>query len=252
MSASIVLADLLVAFGPRHVLEVGALEIEAGQRVALLGPSGSGKSTLLRCLAGLELPRRGEIRMDGRLATEGGRHKVAPHRRGVAMVFQDLGLWPHMSVRQTLRFCAPRRALGAVAREEAVGSMIHRLGLAGRERAHPGQLSGGEQQRLALGRALMAQPAVLLLDEPFTALDLILRRELLQMLLGLHKDLGFTLLHVTHDPTEALLVADRLLLLESGRIVWDGPPEGLVHQETGLGGRLAQALRWWARVDWGP
>jgi len=247
-SATIAMTELTVRFGPRLALDDVSLDVGPGERVSILGPSGSGKSTLLRCLAGLAQPDQGEIRLGDRLATQGGRHLVAPSRRGMAMVFQDLGLWPHLSIRRTLELCAGRRVGGAVARREAVASMIARLDLSGRERSRPGDLSGGEQQRLALGRALIAQPKVLLLDEPFTALDLLLRRSLIEMVNELQRDLGFTLIQVTHDPLEALRLAERIVLLEAGRIVWDGPAEALDGLSEGFGAELVQALRWW-RAD---
>ncbi len=235
--AGIDITDLSVRLGAVRALEGVSLSIEPGERVSVLGPSGSGKSTLLRCLAGLQPAQRGEIRIGETVATRGGRHLLPPQARGMAMVFQDLGLWPHLSIRRTLEFTARRR--------DAVPAMVERLGLSGRERSRPGALSGGEQQRLALGRALIAEPAALLLDEPFAALDLILRRSLIEMLDGLQRELGFTLIQVTHDPLEALRIAHRIVLLQEGHVVWDGPAVELNEQTEGLGAELVQALHWW-------
>ncbi len=244
-AASIAVTDLTVRFGGRVALDRVSLDLGPGERVSILGPSGSGKSTLLRCLAGLEHPAQGEIRIGDRLATQGRRHLLAPRHRSMAMVFQDLGLWPHLSIGQTLNFCARPRAASGATRSDAVSAMVERLELSGRERSRPGELSGGEQQRLALGRALIAEPAVLLLDEPFTALDLLLRRSLIEMLNALQRELGFTLIQVTHDPTEALRIAERIVLLEKGRIVWDGPAQELAGVSEGFGAQLVQALHWW-------
>lgn len=247
--AALSIAELSVRLGHRQVLDRVSLELHAGERLALLGPSGSGKSTLLRCVAGLHEQRiSGEISLHGRRVTQAGRQRVPPAERGVAMVFQDLALWPHLSVARTLRFACGRRYRSRDERRAAITEMIRRLGLQGRETARPAHLSGGEQQRLAIGRALMANAPLLLLDEPFGALDLPLRLEIIALLRELQESLGFAVLHVTHDPLEALRVARRVACLEAGRIVWSGDVDSLPGQTDGPAAPLARALRQWMRT----
>lgn len=246
---ALTIRDLTVRWGEATALHGVDLTVAAGERLALLGPSGSGKSTLLRCIAGLHEPlHAGEIHLHGRPVARQGAQLVPPERRGVAMVFQDLALWPHMTVRATLRFACGQRYASADAREHALAELVSQLGLTGREGARPAALSGGEQQRLALGRALISGARLLLLDEPFAALDLPLRREILQLLLEQQERLGFTLIHVTHDPLEALHVASRVALLEHGEISWTGPPADLLAETEGPGGAIAAALRAWAQL----
>ncbi len=238
---SIELRDVTVLVGERPILDRVNLTVDGGARVALLGPSGSGKTTLLRAIAGLvQGLAGGEVMLDGSVATAAGRRPLAPHRRGLAMVFQDLALWPHMDVRRHLAFVAPSDATA-----DHVQATIESVGLSGRERSRPAALSGGERQRLALGRALVVRPRRLLLDEPFSSLDLSLRKEMVELILGLQQDQGFTLIHVTHDPHEAELVAERIILLDEGAVVWDGPARELALASTGPAGELAGLLRWW-------
>lgn len=245
---------LSVAFQSRLVLDDVTLEVAPGERLALLGPSGSGKSTLLRCVAGLqERLVAGDVEVAGRTVTRKGTHLCAPHERGVAMVFQDLALWPHLDVARTLRFAAGRRFGDQALREGAIAELISRLGLTGREKDRPGSLSGGEQQRLALGRALISGAELLLLDEPFGALDLPLRLDVIDLLRELQESLGFALVHVTHDPLEARRVAnraaDRVALLPAGRLVWTGRATELADRTEGPGATLTAALKKWTATN---
>ncbi|MBW1808724.1 MAG: ATP-binding cassette domain-containing protein [Deltaproteobacteria bacterium] len=242
-TASIVLDDVGVIIGSNRILDSISLEVGSSERVAVLGASGSGKTTLLRVVAGLtERVDKGRVILSGRVASESDGIRQKPHERELAMVFQDLALWPHMSVRRHLSFVAKP---GTSPSELA--EWIDAVGLKGRERARPAELSGGERQRLALARALACRPRCLLLDEPFTSLDLPLRREMLDLVLAFHEKIGFALLHVTHDPQEARRVAERVILLEGGRIVWDGSAGDLERGGVPALDRLVAALAWWQK-----
>ncbi|MCP4679969.1 MAG: ATP-binding cassette domain-containing protein [Deltaproteobacteria bacterium] len=232
--------------GRRIVTDVD-LAVRPGEKVAMLGPSGSGKTTLLRVIAGLEERIvEGRVEFLGQEASVVGRAVLPPHAREVAMLFQDLALWPHMSVREHLLF--PIRRLGLARNEvaERVEQSIVSVSLSGREKAKPSELSGGEQQRLALARALVGRPSRLLLDEPFSSLDLPLKKEMIELVLELHERSGFTLVHVTHDPVEAARVADRVIALDSGEVIWSGPPQDLMQAKHPALEPLIRAADWWS------
>jgi multiple sugar transport system ATP-binding protein len=195
------------------------LLIAAGELLVILGPSGSGKSTLLRLIAGLETPSQGEIWIDGRDVT-----RVPPHQRDAAMVFQHPALYPHLSVFDNLVFGLKRRG---VSRSEARARVNTAAGILGLDRLlerRPSALSGGERQRVAIGRALVRQPRLILFDEPFASLDLPLRSALRDQVVELHQRFGTTLVHVTHDQAEALLMGDRVVVLDRGKVMQCGTP----------------------------
>lgn len=199
-----------------------SLGVKAGEFVTLLGPSGCGKSTLLRMIGGFEEPTAGSIWLDGQDVTH-----LTPNRRDVNMVFQDYALFPHMNVSKNvgygLKFTdAPRSQVKAKVREA-----LELVGLGDRFDAMPSQLSGGQRQRVALARALVRRPKVLLLDEPLSALDANLREAMQIELRHLHRKVGLTFIMVTHDQNEALAMADRVLVMRSGRVVQDGTPDDL-------------------------
>jgi len=220
-------SSLSKSYGGRLVLDLDRLEIAQREFFVLLGPSGSGKSTLLRILAGLLAPDGGEVRLDGRSA-EG----VAPHRRGIGYVFQGLALWPHLTVRGNL-------ALGLAHEVPAAGERARRIAEAARDLGidrfldrRPARLSGGERQRVALARALVRRPKLLLLDEPFSDLDARLRRETARLVRRLHDAHAITTLLITHDRTDAHLLADRIGVLREGRLSACGRPDEL-HRSPG-------------------
>ncbi len=199
-----------------------------GETVALLGPNGAGKSTLVETLAGLLLPERGRVELEGEVLDEPARSvHVPPERRRVGVVYQDLLLLPHLSALENAAF--PLRARGVAkheARERARRS-LERLGLGGRSEARPGDLSGGEAQRVALARALIHEPRLLLLDEPLSALDVRSRGEIRQLLRREIAAFAGVRVLVTHDPAEAMILADRLVLIERGRVTQIGTPSEL-------------------------
>ncbi|WP_161795681.1 ABC transporter ATP-binding protein [Raoultella terrigena] len=205
------------AFGANTVLNNIDLHIEAGSIVALLGPSGCGKSTLLRLLAGLTIPDSGEIRFGDRLVAKAG-WGMAPEQRDIGMVFQDYALWPHMTVAQNIAFPLRMRGVPRGERQTRVNAALARVGLTGFAERKPSGLSGGQQQRVALARAIVAEPRVLLFDEPLSNLDSELRESLCIEMSRLLRQLGITAVYVTHDRREAELLADRIVHLSAGSV----------------------------------
>ena len=201
-----------------------SLEVAEGEIVCLLGPSGSGKSTLLRVMAGIERPSAGRVLLDG-VEVAGPRTFVEPERRRVGMVFQDYALFPHLTVAANVAFGLRGRSRSDV--ESTIGALLDRLGLRRYATSYPHMLSGGERQRVALARALAPSPRVLLLDEPFSSLDRRLREDVRQHTMALLRETRTTTVFVTHDPDEALRLADRIALLKDGRVVQCGGPEEL-------------------------
>ncbi len=221
-------------FGPTTVLDQVDLEVAAGSFVALLGASGSGKTTLLRIVAGLEQPDAGDLAIGGRPALA-----LPPGKRGIGFVFQSYALFGHMTVGANVAFglrVRRPRLPGAEIRAE-VQRLLAMVRLDGLEARLPTQLSGGQRQRVALARALAVRPRILLLDEPFGALDRQIREELRQGLKALHQELGVTTLFVTHDQEEARALADRVVILDRGRIAADLAAADLAGA-TGLAARF--------------
>jgi len=212
------------AFDGRAVLREVSLRVGLGELVCLVGPSGCGKSTTLRLAAGLEPVQAGRISIAGRLVGTPDRH-VPPEKRGVGMVFQDYALFPHLSVLDNVAFGLDR--LRAAERHARAREMLRRVGLQDHVDAFPVTLSGGEQQRVALARALAPEPALMLLDEPFSGLDLQLRDQVRDDTLALMKRAGTATLMVTHDPSEAMQMADRIAMMRAGVLVQVGPPAEL-------------------------
>jgi iron(III) transport system ATP-binding protein len=199
-----------------------SLEVKPGELVALLGPSGCGKTTTLRLVAGFLAPEAGEIWVGDRCLSSPA-SVVPPERRRMAMIFQSYALWPHMTVAQNvvygLRF---KRGLAAVDRDRRVAEMLRVVQLAGYEARYPGELSGGQQQRVAVARALVVEPEILLLDEPLSNLDANLREEMRFEIRRLHEAFGITTLYVTHDQAEAMVISDRIAVLDRGRVAQVG------------------------------
>ena len=219
---SILVRNATRRFGDFTALDDVSVEIPSGSLTALLGPSGSGKSTLLRVIAGLERPDAGSVEIDGRDATN-----LAPQRRGVGFVFQHYAAFKHMTVRENVAFglkVARRPRAEIKARVAELLELVQLPGLADR---YPSQLSGGQRQRMALARSLAVQPSVLLLDEPFGALDARVRKELRAWLRHLHDEVHVTTVFVTHDQEEAMEVADRIVVMNHGRVEQVGGPRDL-------------------------
>jgi ABC-type Fe3+/spermidine/putrescine transport system ATPase subunit len=205
------LASVTKRYGAGVAVDDLSLGVALGERVVILGPSGCGKTTVLRLIAGLERPDSGEISIDGRTVARAGRSLVPPHERRVGFVFQDLALWPHLTVRQNLDFVMGSVRVPRAERAERIREVLELVRidtLAGR---HPHQLSGGEQQRAALARALVGRPRLLLLDEPFSSLDPDLRVALRGEVARLQRTLELTCILVTHDRDDATALADRIV-----------------------------------------
>jgi sulfate transport system ATP-binding protein len=213
------------SYGSTPVLRGISLEVEPGSLSALVGPSGSGKSTLLRIIAGLEAPDSGRVHLDGLDVTE-----RPPQQRGIGFVFQHYAAFPHMSVSDNVAFGLRIRRRAAAQRRERVRELLELVGLAELAGSRPHELSGGQRQRMALARALAIEPRVLLLDEPFGALDARIRAELREWLRRLHDETHVTTLLVTHDREEAMETADRLVVMRDGRIEQSGSPEEIYEQ----------------------
>ena len=214
--------DVVKRFGRTVALRGVTLSIERGELFAILGPSGCGKTTLLRIIAGFEIPDEGRVYIGGRDVTD-----VPPDKRGTVMVFQNWALWPHMTVYENIAFGLRLRKLPEDEVRRRVKWVLELLGLEGFEKRYPGQLSGGQQQRVALARALAVQPQVLLLDEPLSNLDAKLRLKLRGELKKLQRQLGITMVYVTHDQEEAMSLADRMAVMRDGQIEQVGSPTEL-------------------------
>jgi sulfate transport system ATP-binding protein len=219
MTDAIVVRGANKHYGDFAALDNVDFEVPSGSLTALLGPSGSGKSTLLRAIAGLDLPDTGSVTINGRDVTH-----IPPQRRGIGFVFQHYAAFKHLTVRDNVAFGLKIRKKPKAEIKAKVDNLLEVVGLAGFQTRYPNQLSGGQRQRMALARALAVDPEVLLLDEPFGALDAKVREDLRAWLRRLHDEVNVTTVLVTHDQAEALDVADRIAVLNKGRIEQVGSP----------------------------
>ncbi|QBX33411.1 ABC transporter ATP-binding protein [Paracoccus liaowanqingii] len=210
-------------FDGAPVVDDVSFQVEPGQVACLLGPSGCGKSTTLRIIAGVDMQDSGRILVDGQLICDTD-FRIPPERRAIGLMFQDFALFPHLPVRDNVAFGLPG---GFKANRDRVGDLLERVQMTRHVDSYPHQLSGGEQQRVALARALAPRPRILLMDEPFSGLDERLRDGIRDETLALLKDEGTAVLLVTHEPQEAMRMADQILLMRRGRIVQQGAPYNL-------------------------
>lgn len=264
MSRSLTLSGIAKSFarpgrGRRAVLDGVDLAVNAGRTIVLLGASGSGKSTLLRIVAGLEEAEAGSVRLGDTLVAD-PRSRVPCERRGVGLVFQDLELWPHRTVAENVAFGLAGRPYGRAALvHPRVLALAERLGFGPHLARSPSTLSGGERQRVALARTLAPEPDVVLYDEPLTSLDPDRRADLVGLLRELQRERPATVLHVTHDPAEALALADEIAVLAGGRVVDRGSPQALYDApQSAAGARALGAVTllparrdgegWWTRL----
>ncbi len=217
--------QLAKAFGDNQVFKAIDFSIEQGEFVTLLGPSGCGKSTLLRSIAGLDDVDHGEIWVDGENMTH-----LAPQKREIGMVFQSYALFPNMTVHDNIGFGLRMKGVSKAQAEQDIARFIDLVELSGKQRHYPHELSGGQRQRVALARALVMQPRILLLDEPLSALDAKIRKNLRLQIRDIQKELNLTTIFVTHDQEEAMLMSDRIFLMNQGQIVQQGKPEQIYTQ----------------------
>lgn len=222
LGAQVIFDRIEKQYGNVTAVREVSLDIAPGEFVTLLGPSGSGKTTTLMMLAGFEIPTAGEIYVDKDPIAA-----VPPYRRNIGMVFQNYALFPHMTVGENIAFPLQMRKIGKSEIQQKTRDVLTLVGLPGYESRYPRQLSGGQQQRVAVARALVFNPRVLLMDEPLGALDKQLRERLQLEIKALHDQLGVTIIYVTHDQEEALVMSDRIAVMNDGRIEQCGPPTEL-------------------------
>jgi spermidine/putrescine ABC transporter ATP-binding subunit len=220
--ARVVFDGIAKVYGAVRAVDGVTLDVQPGEFVTFLGPSGSGKTTSLMMLAGFEVPSAGEIYVDGQPVAA-----IPPHRRNIGMVFQNYALFPHMTVGENIGFPLKIRKLGKDEIRRRTREVLELVKLPGYEGRYPRQLSGGQQQRIAVARALVFNPRVLLMDEPLGALDKQLRERLQLEIKQLHEHLGVTIIYVTHDQQEALVMSDRIAVMNEGRLEQVGSPNDL-------------------------
>lgn len=250
MKPAISLEGVGFDYAGKAVLSDVSLSVENGEILALLGPSGCGKTTALRLILGLAVPAVGVVRLGDRIVSEGGRLRVPPEDRRLSIVFQDLALWPHLTVRGNLAFGLSARGIAPADREPRITAILERLDLEDKVGRYPGELSGGERQRVAVARALVLDPQAVLLDEPLSNLDVTLKRDLLRLFRGLFRDRQSTVIFVTHDLREAAALCDRIAVMEAGRITQVGTfRELLARPATTFVSKLVEDLHWKDAVE---
>ena len=214
--AAITLKNITKFYDRNKVLDSVSFTIEAKERIVIFGPSGCGKTTLLRIIAGFVAPDTGTLFIEDEPVADNGVVIKTPRERNIGMVFQDLALWPHMSVRENIAFGLKANGVCRSEREERIRTILELVDMVGYDERKPSQLSGGEQQRVALARALVLEPKILLMDEPLSSLDAELNMRLRKEILSLQQKLGFTLVYVTHNKDEASDIATRLIKMDLG------------------------------------
>jgi iron(III) transport system ATP-binding protein len=230
-AAHLKLENITRAYGDAHALAGVTLDVAPGEIVCLLGPSGCGKTTLLRVISGIEKPTSGRVLINDREVAGPARH-VPPEDRSIGLMFQDFALFPHLTILDNVAFGL--RSLAKDERDRAARSILERVGLAAFASAYPSTLSGGQQQRVALARAIVPRPAVMLMDEPFSGLDIQLRDTMQEETLALLRETRATSLIVTHNPEEAMRLGDRIVVLRAGRIIQAGTTESLYRNPASL------------------
>lgn len=247
MAEVLAIRNLSKVFPSHRAVDGVSLSLEYGEFHALVGPSGCGKTTTLRMVAGLEIPTSGEIHLEGVDVA-----LLPPYRRNVSTVFQNYALFPHLSIRENIEFGLRRRSQKSDMRER-VQQVLDMVKLGGKEDRYPAQLSGGEKQRAALARSLVLAPAVLLLDEPLSALDPNLRQSVREELRALQRRVGITFLMVTHDQEEALSLADRITVMNKGRVEQTGTPQEIyLRPATAFVAQFLGSMNWLGGVGVRP
>ena len=229
--SEIEIKNLSKYYGSMHALDDINLHVESGDFLILLGPSGCGKTTLLRCIAGLEEPDEGEILIDGKPVFQFKNNiNIPPGKRNIGMVFQSYALWPHMTVKENISFGLQIQKMSAVEINSRISKVLEDLSMTGMDGRYPSELSGGQQQRVALARLLAQRPPVFLMDEPLSNLDARLRMDMRVELKRLHRAASATTAYVTHDQTEAMTMASKVVVMKEGRIQQVAPPVEIYRQ----------------------
>ena len=218
-AAAVAIRNVMKRFASHHALDGVTLDVTGRESVVILGPSGCGKTTLLRLIAGLDVPDSGEIWLGDVQVASPGRSLLPPYRRQIGFVFQDLALWPHLTVAGNLQFVLDALKVPRAQRKRRIDDALRLVRIDGFAGRHPHELSGGEQQRVALARALVGRPRLLLLDEPLSSLDAELRGAMRSELARIQRTLELTMVYVTHDREDAAVLADRVIEMRAGRIV---------------------------------
>jgi len=244
---AVTLSAVTKRFAGKIAVDRVDLDVAAGEFMALLGPSGCGKTTLLRLLAGFEAPDAGTIKIGSRIVAQAGQATVPPEARGVGMVFQSYALWPHMNVRENVEYALKVRGMARDARNHRVERALTVVGLPDRAAAMPETLSGGQRQRVALARCIAMEPSVILMDEPLANLDVHLRDSLQAEFHRLHRELGATILYITHDQAEAMALADRVAVMHDGRIQQIAAPRRLYAEPATPMSPISSAAAWSCR-----
>ena len=224
--SAINIAHLTKSFASQTVLDDVSLHIRHGEFVAVLGPSGCGKTTLLRTIAGFEQIDGGTISLVERTVSS-ATHHLAPEQRQLAIVFQNYALWPHMSVEENVAYSLKVKGVGSAERRQRTAAALEQVGLEEYASRRPSDLSGGQRQRVALARCLVARPSVVLLDEPLANLDVHLRASMEEEFSHFHRHTGATLLYITHDQQEAMAIADRVVVMDAGKVMQFATPQTL-------------------------
>ena len=218
------------SYGSKLVLNNLTLNIEANQLTCLLGGSGCGKTTILRLIAGLEIPQNGEITIENKIVTNNKKIIVPPHQRNIGFIFQDLALWSHFTIYKNIAFGLKQRKEKNV--KDTVFQMLNFFGLQEHAKKYPHQLSGGQKQLLAISRSLVLKPKILLMDEPLTNIDVKLKRKILEYIKNIKRNFDLTIIYVTHDHKEAFAIADKILVLDKGKIEESGTVEQIKKSEN--------------------
>ncbi|RUA08845.1 MAG: hypothetical protein DSY82_06500 [Flavobacteriia bacterium] len=224
------LKNITHAYGKKRVLQNISLNIEPGKLTCLLGGSGSGKTTILRLIAGLEIPEKGEIYIENKLVTNDSNILIPSNKRNLGFIFQDLALWPHFTVFENIAFGLKERRTQQI--EQKVSEILSFFDLQAFAEKYPHQLSGGQQQLVAISRALVLEPKILLMDEPLSGLDVKLKRKILEHIKDLKKNFDVTLVYVTHDHREAFAIADQIIVLNEGKLVEAASAKEIKHSEN--------------------
>ena len=224
------LKNISHSYGNKVVLQNLSLNIEANRMTCLLGGSGSGKTTILRLIAGLEIPQSGQISIEGELVTQSQKIIAPPHMRKLGFIFQDLALWPHFTVYKNIAFGLKERKEKDV--KDRVFKMLGFFGLQDEAEKYPHQLSGGQQQLVAISRSLILDPKILLMDEPLANLDVKLKRKILEHIKNLKQNFDLTIVYVTHDHKEAFAIADKIVVLNEGKIEQTGSVQQIKNSEN--------------------